>query len=94
MNPPETGFTIEESLNMGSRHTATRVKAGVTYVTTIELLTLEPAPPTFEVRHAAFREEVPGELHYCSDESRVFDDLDEALAFTANIHNRDIQDMS
>jgi hypothetical protein len=89
LNPPDSGFTIEESLLAGSRHTAVHTIDGVTTVTTIMVIQLDPAPPIYEVTRVAFREPHPGKRQYAGGSVVLaFDDLDEALKRMVEIHNQ------
>lgn len=79
LNPPDPDFTIEESLLAGSRHTAVNVVDGITRVTTIMVIRLEPAPPIYQVTHVMFREPKPGEREYLTERATHYDDLTAAL---------------
>lgn len=86
LNEPDPDFSIEESLLAGSRHTAVNVINGVTLVSTIMVIRLEPAPPIYQVTHVTFREPNPGEREYLTSWARPFDDLTAALQAVVDLN--------
>lgn len=87
LNPPEHEFSIEESLLAGSRHTAVNTIDGITYVTTIMIIRLEPKPPIYQVAAAQFRETSPGEREYLSETLEHYTDLTDALTAVVDKHH-------